>query len=85
MAENKNLIQKFFNDFESYITKFSEQKKLDQKPNNDIIIDGVTHNEHVKNALKNLEELSKNSPGEQENIHKIYNHLFLRIQIFYQK
>ena len=83
MAENKNLIQKFFNDFESYITKFSEQKKLDQKPNNDIIIDGVTHNEHVKNALKNLEELSKNSPGEQENINNfIKNKILLPMKLF---
>ena len=85
MDEKKNLIQKFLNDFDSYIQKFSDQKKLSLKPDN-IIIDGIHHSDHVQKAIKTLDELSKNIKKEQESINNyITDKILLPVKLFSYK
>ena len=83
MEVNQNIFEKFFNEFEAYIKKFSEQKEKNKKPNNEIIIDDITHQKHVDNAIQALENIYSNKKEEQDKINNfIKSKILLPMKLF---
>ena len=83
MEVNQNIFEKFFNEFEAYIKKFSEQKEKNKKLNNEIIIDDITHQKHVDNAIQALENIYSNKKEEQDKINNfIKSKILLPMKLF---